>query len=169
MSYVVLARQLAFQKTKLGDPHVPDGPEEIVQRGGFVPEYATTNLVNTLGASGLIVWTDLQDPGVQPPDSEPPAARTPDQPPVLPSDPNGQPTLLGDLATPDPVVVDVEPPPGPEPGQEVPALPKSSDSKDVWENYAQLPAIGMTQGEAEAMNKTDLMAEVKDRYARATA
>jgi hypothetical protein len=170
MSYVVLARQLAFQKSKPDEPSVPVGEEEIVERGGFVPPYATSGLVSVLSASGLIVWTDMEDPGIQPLDPEPVAVRMPEHPTVLPSDPRGQSMTLDDVLSDQPVgsglddeefVVDD--------GTRVPDLPKNSDSKETWENYAQLPEIGLTQGQAEAMNKQELMAEVKQRYANATA
>lgn len=170
MPYLVLARALAFQPTKPGDPTVPSGPEELVERGQFVPDYVPAATVNALTAAGLLAWAERPDPQIVPFDSQAPQVRTPDQPVVLPSDPNGTPPLLGDLTgAGDEVVVDVEPATEPDPERQVPELPRASDSKEVWENYAQLPHIGMTQGEAEGMSKTALVSEVKDRYARATA
>jgi hypothetical protein len=173
MSYVVLARQLAFQQSKPDEPSVPVGEEEIVERGGFVPPYATSGLVSVLSASGLIVWTDMEDPGLRPPGTEPVAVRMPEHPTVLPSDPRGQSMTLSDVLSDQPVgsglAGEDEPPFVTDDGTRVPDLPKNSDSKETWENYAQLPEIGLTQGEAEAMNKQELMAEVKQRYANATA
>lgn len=159
MPYVVLSGRLAFQKVDPDNPRVPVGPEEVVEKGGYVPDYATTTLVNALSAAGNIVWTEVERPDLLPLGSEAPQVRTPDQPVVLPSDPNGQPPFVGD----------VMPVAEPEPTRQVPDLPSGSDNKETWENYAQLPHIGMAQAEAESMNKTALMAEVKDRYARATA
>jgi hypothetical protein len=172
MPYLVLARELAFQKTDPADPTVPVGPEELVTRGQFVPDYVPAATVNALSAAGLLAWAEAPDPAVIPFDSQPAQVRTPDQPVVLPSDPNGEAPLLadvlGDTGTSD-VAFDVTPVTEEQPGQQVPDLPKNSDSKETWENFAQLPIIGMSQGEAEAMNKTDLQAEVKKRYAAATA
>jgi hypothetical protein len=171
MPYIVLAGQLSFQKTKADDTRVPDGPEEIVRKGGQVPDYAPAFLVGALASAGLVVWAEDQRPDLVPFEELPAQVRTPDQPPVLPSDPNGTPPLLSDILTPDeqrPAEVeggDVAPVVEPEPAvAPLPALPKAADSKDVWEQYATHPRIGMTLGEAEAKNKTDLMAEVKRRY-----
>lgn len=173
MPYVILARALAFQPTVPGEPHIPSGPEEIVPRGSFVPDYVPTGTVNALSAAGQIVWADVPDPAVIPFGSDPAQFRSPEQPPVLPSDPNGQSPVLADIVTggdnSGAVQVDVPPANEPDPTRRLPDLPKTADSKETWENYAQLPAIGLTAGEAEAMNKTDLMAEVKQRYAVATA
>lgn len=172
MAYVVLARQLAFQPVDPANPKVPTGPEEIIQRGSFVPDYAATGLINALDAAGLIVWADVERPDLVPVGSEPVQARTLDQPAVLPSDPNGVPMFVGDItpaADPEPAPGDVPPPSEPDPAQQVPDLPRPSDNKETWENYAQLPHIGLSQAEAESMNKTDLMAQVRDRYAAATA
>lgn len=175
MPYLVLARQLAFQPTKPGDPTVPSGPEELVERGQFVPDYVPAATVNALTAAGLLAWAERPDPQIVPFDSQAPQVRTPDQPVILPSDPNGTAPTIAEVfggdqtGAADEVVVDVDPAVEAVPGQQVPELPRSSDSKETWENYAQLPHIGMTQGEAEGMSKTALVAEVKDRYARATA
>jgi hypothetical protein len=171
MGYLVLASQLAFQKTDPSSPTVPVGPEELVTRGQFVPDYVPTATVNALTAAGLLAWAERPDPLVVPFDSQVAQVRTPDQPTVLPSDPNGTPVSLADTfpGLDDQVAVDADPVVDPEPSRQLPELPKASDSKETWETYAQLPAIGMTQGDAEAMNKTSLMAEVKERYARATA
>jgi hypothetical protein len=168
MAFIVLAAKLAFQKTKANDPKMPDGPEEIVSQGGKVPDYVPTYITSALASAGNVVWADdqIELPEILP---VPPQVRTPDQPAVLPSDPNGTPMTVGDLTpdTPaDEVVVDVPPVVEPEPAvAPLPDLPKTADSKDAWEQYATHPRIGMTLGEAEAMNKTDLMAEVKKRHA----
>ena len=171
MGYLVLARQLAFQKTDPSSPTVPVGPEELVTRGQFVPDYVPAATVNALTAAGLLAWAEQPDPLVVPFDSQAAQVRTPDQPAVLPSDPNGEPLLMADVfpGPDEQVTVDVDPALDPEPNRQLPELPKTSDSKETWETYAQLPEIGMSQGDAEAMNKTSLMAEVKERYARATA
>ena len=164
MAFVVLAQALAFQRHDPENPTVPVGEEEIVERGGEVPDYATTFTVSALANSGLVAYVDRPDPLVFPANQAPAQARTPDQPPVLPSDPNGVPPLIGDTpmvtTNEDEVTTDDEPdnPAAPAP------LPANSDRKEVWESYAQRPEIGMTQAEAESMNKTALVAEVTARY-----
>jgi hypothetical protein len=173
MPYIVLANKLAFQKTKPDNPTVPDGPEELVSRGSNVPDYVLTFQVAALAAAGQIVWANRPDPVLVPVDSQPPTGRTPDQPAVLPSDPNGTPVVLEDVLS-DPATTPEAPGPAVNdpatgPATPLPELPKAADNKDTWEQYSTLPQIGMTLGEAEAMNKTDLMAEVKTRHARATA
>lgn len=176
MPYIVLANRLAFQPVMPNDPRIPDGPEEVVEKGGVVPDYVTTFLISSLASSGLVVWADDTRPDLHPVDEVPAQVRTPDQPPVLPSDPQGTPPLLSDLvaaddSAADPVVVDVPPAnePDPAPAPLAP-LPKANESKDTWERYAaDNPQIGMTLEQAEAMNKTDLMAEVKRRHEAASA
>jgi hypothetical protein len=167
MAFVVLAQALSFQKTDPEHPTIPVAPEEIVERGGEVPAYVTTFTVSALANSGLVAYVDRPDPLIFPAHQVPAQVRTPDQPPVLPSDPNGVPLIQADL-TPGPVADDEAAPDEQPADPPLPDLPKTADSKETWENYAQLPQIGMTQGAAEAMNKTDLMAEVKQRYAAAS-
>jgi len=176
MAYQVLFNKLSFQKTKEGQPTVPDGPEVIRVRGELVPDWVPTFQVSALASAGMVVFAADPDPVLRPIEEVPEQVRTPDQPVVLPSDPNGTAPTLADL-----VVVEDETPPVTDPdvpvtptgdnppAEPLPALPKQSDSKDVWEAYATRPQIGMALGEAEAMNKTDLVAEVKRRYAAATA
>lgn len=175
MPYIVLAPKLAFQKVKANSPTEPDGPEEVVNKGGFVPDYTTEFLINTLSASGLIAYAEAQRPDLRPADELPPQVRTPDQPLVLPSDPNGVPSVLGDRPEDtqpaddaDDEVVPADPEPT-GPVAPLPSLPKSTDNKEAWESYATLPQIGLTLAEAESKNKTDLMAEVKRRYEAATS
>lgn len=169
MPFIVLAPRLAFQKTEPENPTVPVGDEEIVQRGGSVPDYVPTYITSALASAGSVVFAD-ERPDLRPVDDVPPQVRTPDMPGVLPSDPHGVPLLPGDLVTTEPPrEVEVDVPPVDETGG--PALgapPKASDSKDTWETYATHPKIGMTLAEAEAMNKTDLMAQVKQRYEAAS-
>jgi hypothetical protein len=176
MAYQVLFNKLAFQKTKEGQPTVPDGPEVIRTRGEMVPEWVPTFQVSALASAGMVVFAADPDPLLRPVEEVPVQVRTPDQPVVLPSDPQGTPPTLADL-----LVEDNEPAPVTDPdvpvtptgenpaAEPLPPLPKQSDSKDVWEAYATRPQIGMPLGEAEAMNKTDLVAEVKRRHAAATA
>lgn len=179
MPYIVLANQLSFQKTKDDDPRVPDGAEILVKKGERVPEWAPTFLISALDSAGLVVFAQETVPPfeVGPVPAQP---RTPDQPAVLPSDPNGTAPTLGDLigSTEDPPLdEDFDNSVGPDgttvghgtAANPLGPLPKTADSKDVWEQYAAHPSIGMTLGEAEAMNKTDLMAEVKRRHALASA
>ena len=175
MAYQVLFNKLSFQKTKEGQPTVPDGPEVIRVRGELVPDWVPTFQVSALASAGMVVFAADPDPVLRPIEEVPEQVRTPDQPVVLPSDPNGTAPTLADLVVEDetPPVTDPDvpvTPTGDNPAAEpLPALPKQSDSKDVWEAYATRPQIGMALGEAEAMNKTDLVAEVKRRYAAATA
>lgn len=159
MAFIVLAQKLAFQRTDPEQPTIAVGEEEIVERGQEVPGYVTAFTLSALANSGLVAYVDRPDPAIFPANQLPAQVRTSDQPPVLPSDPNGVPPLAADL-TGTPVVDD---------GTGLPPLPATSDKKEVWEAYAQRPEIGLGQGEAEAMNKNDLMAEVKVRYAEATA
>lgn len=175
MPYIVLANKLSFQKTKDDDPRVPEGEALLVNKGERVPEWSPTFLISALESAGLVVFAQESVPPfeVGPVPAQP---RTPDQPIVLPSDPNGAAPTLGDLLAP----VD-ETPVGTgeagsgsstdaaDPAVPLGPLPKTADSKDVWEQYAAHPSIGMTLGEAEAMNKTDLMAEVKRRHALASS
>lgn len=171
MAYQVLFRELAFQKTKEGEPTIPEGPEEVVQRGGLVPDYVPTWFIAALFNAGMIVEVaDQPRVDLRPVGDVPEQPRTPEQPAVLPSNPNSPPIMVetgqsqenGDPAAtlPAPDSTGAEP---------LPALPKPADNKEAWENYAQRPQIGMSQGDAEAMNKTDLMAEVKRRYEAAKA
>jgi hypothetical protein len=173
MPYIVLANRLAFQPTKPGEPTMPDGPEQIVHQGESVPDYVPTYVTAALASAGNVVWTDRSSVELFQPEPIPAQVRTPDQPVVLPSDPNGEALTVGDL-TPDAPVQDTpvtEAPPSGDteiPAEPLPPLPKAADNKDVWENYATRPQIGMTLGEAEAMNKKDLMAEVTERHNAAT-
>jgi hypothetical protein len=167
MPYIVLSQELAFQKTDPDRPTIPVGPEEIVERGGSVPDYVPAYIISALSNAGVIVWAEDRNPLIVPASQAPAQVRTPDHPAVLPSDPNGTPLLLGDLTG-----TSVEEAPAEEPveeegdGEPV-ALPATSDKKEVWEAYAQRPEIGLTAGEAESMNKTDLMAEVRARFDQA--
>lgn len=174
MPYQVMFAKLSFQPTKPGEPTVPDGPEETVLRGGLVPDYVPTYIVSALLNSGMIVPVAEPDPRVVPATQIPEQVRTPDQPAVLPSDPNGTPPVIADLPPVTTTDVPADPfPSGPSvdtPDTEpLPPLPRPADNKEAWETYAVRPQIGMTLGEAEAMNKTDLMNEVKRRHAAATA
>lgn len=153
MPFVVLAQALAFQETDPANPTIPVADEEIVERGGKVPDYVSTFTVSALANSGLVAYVNAPDPAIFPANQLPAQVRTPDQPPVLPSDPNGVPFRIGDLGA-----------PAPEPVEDDTPFPLASDKKEVWESYAQRPEIGMTQAEAETMNKNALMAEVNARY-----
>lgn len=153
MPFVVLAQALAFQETDPANPTIPVADEEIVERGGKVPDYVSTFTVSALANSGLVAYVNAPDPAIFPANQLPAQVRTADQPPVLPSDPNGVPTTIGDMAA-----------PAPEPVADDTPFPLASDKKEVWESYAQRPEIGMTQAEAETMNKNALMAEVNARY-----
>jgi len=172
MPYIVLASKLAFQKTRADDPKVPDGPEVIVVKGGLVPDWVSTFQVSALTSAGLLAWANEPEAVVVP--EGVPQVRLPEQPVILPSDPAGVPPVVGDLIVDvpddrrDETMVDVpsvtEPTPAVAP---LPELPKASDSKDVWEQFATHPRIGLSLAEAEAMTKQNLMAEVKSRHAAA--
>jgi hypothetical protein len=162
MPFVVLARELAFQKTDPERPTIPVGDEDIVPRGGIVPGYVPSFVVSALSAAGQIVWAEDRNTGLTPPDSQPPQVRSPEQPLVLPSDPNGVPPLFGDLVSSEPVAVDVEPAETPEATRRVAEPPKASDSKEVWESYA--VTVGIPQAEAESMTKAALVESAKSRY-----
>lgn len=175
MPYIVLANRLSFQKTKADNPTIPDGPEALVSRGQQVPDYAPAFLIGALSSSGLIVWAEDRRPDLVPAEDLPPQVRTADMPPVLPSDPNGVPPTLADMLggnapEPDPVVIDVDPAKEPDPAPAPLApMPKSTDSKETWEQYAASdPRLGTTLAEAESMNKTDLMARVKANHQAAS-
>lgn len=164
MPFVVLAQALAFQETDPANPTIPIADEEIVERGGAVPDYVSTFTVSALANSGLVAYVNAPDPAIFPANQLPAQVRTADQPPVLPSDPNGVPFRIGDLAAPAPEPVGGDVAPAPEPVTDDAPFPLASDKKEVWESYAQRPEIGMTQAEAETMTKAALMAEVNGRY-----
>lgn len=167
--YLVKFNKLDFQRRKPEDPTVPIGDPVTLTRGERVPEWATEFEVNALMNAGMIVYASDPDPTLVPPDAIAPQVRTPDQPLVLPSDPHGVPPLLSDrpsasdTASAGAVVPDGSEPA--EPAEPLGPLPKDSETKDVWEQYATHPLLGMTLGEAEAMNKKDLVTEVKRRHA----
>lgn len=175
MAYQVYFNKLAFQKTKDGQPTVPDGPEVILNRGELVPEWVPSGQVAALATAGMVVYSADPLPELVPVDAVAEQYRTPDQPAVLPSDPLGTSPVLGDLLSDAPTDAPREPaePLTPTPANPVveplPALPKDVDNKETWEQYATRPQIGMTSGDAEAMTKKDLIAEVKRRHAAATA
>jgi hypothetical protein len=53
MAFIVFHNQLSFQPV---DPQgVPTGPEEIVMKGGEVPEYVPPYIINALSNAGMIV------------------------------------------------------------------------------------------------------------------
>jgi len=164
--YLAVFNKLDFQRVDPQNPRVPIGDPVTIMRGEKVPEWATEFEVSALVNAGMITYAADTRPDLVPIDAIPAQTRTPDQPPLLPSDPNGVPPLLGDRGS-----VAAETPvdeTGPAPVDEtapLPALPKSNESKEVWETYAQHPLIGMTEAEAEGMNKTDLVTEVKRRHA----
>lgn len=152
--YIVKFRALDFQRTKADDPTVPVGDPVTVLKGERVPDWVQEFTISALTNAGMIVFAADTEPAVFVP--EPPRVRLPEQPPVLPSDPNGVPPLLGDR----PGETAPE-----EAGDELPPLPRDADTKDTWERYATHPLIGMDLAEAEAMNKKDLLTEVKRRHA----
>jgi hypothetical protein len=156
MPYQVLIGSLAFQQVDPENPMVPVGEEEVVTRGGMVPAYATTFLVNSLMNAGVIVPVSEADPRLIPLAEEPLLPRTPDQPAVLPGQPVAPPFLVGTDGTltdgPDLFAQ------GPD-DAEVPAeKPAPRDSKAAWESYA--VSVGVPQGYAESLTKAELQAKV---------
>lgn len=144
MAYQVRTQKMAFQPVDADDPTVPTGPEEVVERGGLVPEYVAPYIISALLNSGVIVAVaDRPDPTLIPVSQEPAApAQNPEQPP-----PPGTFPL-----TP----VDDE-----SPAEPVTERPTARDSKATWESYAE--HIGVDKGEAESMTKAELIAEVERR------
>src|SRR5689334_4917319 len=98
MAYQVLFQRLAFQKTKDGDPTVPDGPEVVLNRGELVPDWVPTYHLSALFNAGMIVEV-ADEPRVDlvPVAAVPEQPRTPDQPAVLPSNPNSAPMVPGEV------------------------------------------------------------------------
>lgn len=143
MPHQVLIQRLAFQPVDPDNPTVQAGPEQIVERGGLVPEYVSEFIISALSAAGVIVPVSEPDPLIIPRSEEPA------------------------LPLPNP-----EQPPPPGTGQMVPApqqhiKPKVTDSKDAWEDYA--ASVGMDRAEAESLNKAKLIAEVNRREDEAKA
>lgn len=164
--YLAVFNKLDFQKVDPANPRVPIGDPVTILRGEKVPEWATEFEINALINAGMITYAADVRPDLVPIDATPPQTRTADQPPVLPSDPNGVAPILADRTPATDQTgssTDVEAPV--DAGEPLPPLPRNNESKDVWEAYAQHPLIGMTEAEAEGMNKTDLVAEVKRRHA----
>lgn len=147
MAYQVLARELSFQPVDLDNPTVPTGEEEKVQRGGLVPKYASSFLINALSNAGLIVPVADPDPAIRPVSEEPAAALpNPEQPPP----PGTQIGALGATTTTGAPVQVVK--------------PGAGDSKAEWEAYA--VQIGVPQAEAESMTKAKLIVRVGEQEAK---
>jgi hypothetical protein len=172
--YLVHFTKLDFQKTDPDDPKVPMGDPVTIDRGQPVPDWVTEFQINALLNAGMVVYAADRDPAMVPPQALPAQVRTPDQPVVLPSDPNGVAPVLADReqedlpesSEPARDATPVAPPAAPV--APLPDLPKAADNKETWEQYATHPRIGMSLAEAEAMNKADLMTEVKRRHAAAS-
>jgi len=123
MTHIVNSRELAFQRTKPGEPNIPDGPEEIVPKGGRVPDYVSLLQIAALESAGMIFpVADDAKPVV---DQVGPVAPTPVAPVVPPDAPlpffppqddgdGGDGAGLGPAAP----------------------LPKASDKREIWEDYA---------------------------------
>lgn len=80
MAYVVLFSELAFQKTKEDDPHVPDGPETIVKKGDPVPEWVGDAQLTALSAAGMIVMVNDEPAPAPAPEVGPPPPSGPVRP-----------------------------------------------------------------------------------------
>lgn len=147
MAYQVRTEKMAFQPVDPDDPTVPTGPEEIVVRGGLVPDYVAPYIVSALFNSGVIVAVaDRPDPTLVPVSEEPAApALNPEQPPppgTFPLTPSGSDS-------------------GDESADPVTEKPSARDSKAAWESYAE--HVGIDKAEAESMTKAELIAEVERR------
>jgi hypothetical protein len=156
MPYQVLIAALAFQQVDPENPMVPVGEPEIVTRGGMVPAYATTHVVNALANAGVIVPVSEPDPRLIPLVMEPALPRTPDQPAVLPGQPVAPPLVVGTDGT-------LTDGPGVEgagvPDESRPTKPAGNARKDAWEAYA--VSLGIPQGTAESLTKAELQAKVE--------
>lgn len=142
MGYVVYMNQLAFQP--VDDQGVPQGEEEIVRRGGDVPDYVRPFLINALANAGMIVDAGDRNVDIRPRDEEPTVVPNPDTPPG-PSGP-----ALTDLGT-----------GAGETTERAATRPTERDGKAKWEAYA--VSRGIDQAEAESMTKQELMTEVGRR------
>lgn len=145
MGYVVYMSRLAFQPTDKNG--IPTGGEEVVERGGDVPDYVAPFLINALASAGMIVDAGDRNAEIRPLDQEPRSLANPDSPPG----PTG-PALVdlmgsgvGDTASP------------------VGERPDGRASKAQWEAYA--VSVGIDQADAESMTKQELQAEVARREA----
>jgi predicted component of type VI protein secretion system len=158
MPYQVLIAALSFQKVDPENPMVPIGEPEVVERGGMVPDYATTFLVNSLSNAGVIVPVSEPDPRLFPAEEAPMQPRNPDAPLVLPGGPVAPPLTIGTDGTltdgPE-IVADDEPDADPS------VRPSTRDNKAAWEAYAE--QVGVDRATAESMTKAELVAEVERR------
>jgi hypothetical protein len=156
MPYQVLIEALSFQKVDLDNPMVPLGKPEVVRRGGMVPEYATTFLVNSLMNAGVIVPVSEPDPRLFPRDESAALPRNPDAPVVLPGGPVAPPLVIGTdgTLTDGPVIVADDETADDE-------RPSTRENKATWEAYAE--RVGVDRATAESMTKAELIAEVERR------
>lgn len=173
MPYQVLTQSLAFQKVDPDNPMVAVGDEEVVLRGGLVPEYASTFLVNALSNAGVIVPVAEPDPRLFPLAASPVSTRTPDQPVMLQHGPVAPALAVGTDGTftdgPDlsPTGDGAEPFDSADPFEPDEPFttdrPGPRDNKSAWEAYAE--QVGVDRAQAESMTKADLIAEVERREA----
>ena len=157
MPYQVLIAALSFQRVDPEEPTVAVGPPDVVKRGGLVPDYATSFLVNALSNAGVIVPVSVPDPAVFPAAEAPALPRTPDQPVVLPGAPVVPAIPIGTDGT----LTDGPAPHAPP--EETDERPTTRDNKATWEAYAE--RVGVDRAAAESMTKAELIAEVERREA----
>lgn len=182
MAYVVLSKELGVDL--VDKDGVVTKQNVIVGQGQKLPGNVSPFLINALKSGGVIAF--VEDGPIAMPvlrDLEPPMqVRTPDQPPLLPSDPVGNRVLAGEVPpgeakpmaaqvelgnldpqdtlglVPGAVVGGTSPQ---QPAGTVLEKPKAADNKEAWEAYA--VQVGIDEGEAQSMTKTDLRAEVEKR------
>jgi hypothetical protein len=169
MSFKVHFRELAFQRVDPENRLVPIGDPVIFKKGEDVPDWASPATVSALVQSGMVL--PVADPIPEVETSMGGGIANPEVPMQF-----GGPVTLEsltatdvDVATgqaglftemPDDVPTD-ERTADPDPAPVV--RPKDSDTKPMWEAYAE--SIGIPRGEAESLSKTALRERVAGREA----
>lgn len=151
MGFKVHFREVAFQRTDPDNPLIALGDPEIFRKGDDVPDWAPPAIVAALAQSGMILpVADRDDAPIV--DDAAPAVPNPE---ILPSvfAPGGTVTATETAGDPQTTTV-VE-------------RPKDSDTKPLWEAYAE--SIGIDRAEAESLTKPKLQARVAEREAEIEA
>jgi hypothetical protein len=178
MGYAVYLDRLSFQKVDATG--MPEGDPEIVTRGQQVPDYVRPFELHALRSAGAIVdmGSDAEEDDTPRFAELPPALPNPEIPPTL----AGGPVLHSLDAGPEGLEAreGVSVPVGSGDAEQArleqaeqdreqgepfiaPSKPTPRDSKAAWEDYAE--TVGMDRGEAESMNKQELIAAVEAREA----
>ena len=140
MGFKVHFRQLAFQRRDPDNPVVGIGDPVIVKQGEDVPDWAHPAELSALALAGMIL--PVADPKDAPiVEAAAPAVANPE---VFPG--------FGDSTQ-------TPPPAAAEPVQR----PKDSDTKPMWEAYAE--SIGIDRAKAESLTKPKLIEAVDAREA----